>query len=386
MRKRIIYLLLAVCVLSTSVGCAKQKKQEPEATVQEAPEAVEKNEPEEPKEKPQEEEPEEAEPTHEGEAKSYLTGEWIDEELAKKRPFAVMIGNTADALPQFGVSNADVIYEVPVEGSYTRMMAIFQDYSGMDKIGSVRSCRHYFIYFAKEFDAIYSHYGQAIYAEPILAQDDVHNLSGMDSDIEPIMFYRDMNRKSPHNAFISSDGIVAGIEKKGYRTEISDTYSGHYQFAEDDTQVQLQGEEALVVSPGYFVNKPWFVYNSKDGLYYRYEFGDKQIDGANDKQLAVKNILIQYCDWSYKDENGYLDINTTSGGDGYYITNGKMEKVTWTKANENSPARYFDESGNEITINQGKTWVCVVRNKYKDRFGVYATEKELSTARETETE
>ena len=79
-----------------------------------------------------------------------------------------------------------------------------------------------------------------------------------------------------------------------------------------------------------------------------------------------------------------MDIDTLSGGEGYYITNGKMEKVTWTKDNEDSPARYFDESGNEITINQGKTWVCVARNKYKDRFGVYATEEELSEARATE--
>ena len=126
------------------------------------------------------------------------------------------------------------------------------------------------------------------------------------------------------------------------------------------------------------------MYNSEDGLYYRYEFKDKQVDGENDSQLAVKNILIQYCDWSKMDDNGYLDINTTSGGDGIYITNGKMEKVTWTKENEDSPARYFDEAGNEITLNQGKTWVCIARNNYKDRFGVYATQEDLSAARATE--
>lgn len=378
MKKRMVWLLMAACVLSMAVGCGKKKEETPkEPVVEETPE-------EEPvEEEPVEEEPEED--THEGMAKSYLTGEWIDEEQAAKRPLAVMIGNTSDALPQYGLSSADVIYEVPVEGSYTRLMAIFQDYTGLEKIGSVRSCRHYFIYFAKEFDAIYTHYGQAVYAEPILARDDVNNLSGMDSSIESIMFYRDTNRKAPHNAFISEEGINAGIEKKGYRTELSDTYSGHYQFADDDATVELaDGEEALVVSPGYFVNKPWFVYNSTDGLYYRYEFKDKQIDGANEQQLAVKNILVQYCDWSYKDENGYMDINTTSGGDGIYITNGKMEKVTWTKANEDSPARYFDESGQEITLNQGKTWVCIVRKDYKERFAVYKTEEELSAARAEE--
>lgn len=373
MKKRMVWLLLAACILSMLAGCGK-KEEEPEPE----PEPVVKEEPE------PEPEPEPEVPV--GKARSYLTGEWIDEGLAGKRPVAIMIGNTSDALPQYGISYADVIYEVPVEGSYTRLMAIFQDYSGvgMDKIGSVRSCRHYFIYFAKEFDAIYTHYGQAVYAEPILAREDVHNLSGMDSALETVMFYRDANRKAPHNAFTSGEGIAAGIEKKGYRTELAETYSGHYQFAEDDVQVELTGEDALVVSPGYFVNKPWFVYNSEDGLYYRYEFKDKQIDGVTDSQLAVKNILIQYCDWSKMDENGYLDINTTSGGDGIYITNGKMERVTWTKANEDSPARYFNEAGDEITLNQGKTWVCVARKDHKDRFGVYATQEELSEARAAE--
>lgn len=370
MKRRVLCLVLAVCMAATAVaGCGK-KKEEPKKVVEEK------------KEKPKKEKKKD---THKGQAKSYLSGEWIDEKLAKQRPLAVMIGNTSDALPQYGLSSADVIYEVPVEGSYTRLMAIFQDYSGLDKIGSIRSCRHYFIYFAKEFDALYTHYGQAVYAEPILAREDVHNLSGMDGEIGSLMFYRDTNRKAPHNAFISEEGIKAGIAKKGYRTEISKDYKGHYQFAEDNEEVKLaDGEDALVVSPGYFVNKPWFVYNKDDGLYYRYEFKDKQIDGATEKQLAVKNILVQYCQWSYKDENGYLDINTTSGGEGYYITNGKMEKVTWTKANEDSPARYFDESGKEITINQGKTWVCVVRDKYKDRFHVYNTEAELQEARAAE--
>ena len=44
------------------------------------------------------------------------------------------------------------------------MMGIFEDYRGMEKIGSVRSCRDYYIDFAKEFDAVYIHYGQAVYA------------------------------------------------------------------------------------------------------------------------------------------------------------------------------------------------------------------------------
>ena len=149
MKKRMVWLLVAAMAVTLAAGCGKKEEPEQEPEVEEttptpAPEATPTPEPT----------PE----TPEGMAKSYLTGEWIDGELAKKRPLAVMIGNTSDALPQYGISSADVIYEVPVEGSYTRLMALFQDYSGLEKIGSVRSCRHYFIYFAREFDAIYTHY------------------------------------------------------------------------------------------------------------------------------------------------------------------------------------------------------------------------------------
>ena len=79
-----------------------------------------------------------------------------------------------------------------------------------------------------------------------------------------------------------------------------------------------------------------------------------------------------------------MDIDTMSGGEGYYITDGKVVPVTWTKDNEDSPARYFASNGEEITLNQGKTWVCIARNKYKDRFGVYADEDEMNAARSTQ--
>ena len=366
MRQKILLLILAA-MLAFATGCGKEEE------VPQVPENV-------PEEEEVIEEIEEEPAIPEGMVRSYLTGEWIDEEIAGSRPYAIMIGNTVDALPQYGIANADVYYEVPVEGGIQRLMAIFQDVSGLEKIGSVRSCRHYFVYFAKEFDAIYVHHGQTPYAEPILSQYD--NLNGM--ELEGTVFYRDPNRKNPHNSFTGEEELAAGMEKKEYRTEYAEEYEGRYQFAEDDAPVVLNdGENAIVVSPGYTINKPWFVYNEDEELYYRYQFKQEHMDAAIDEQLKVKNILIQYCDiGTYPgDKNGYLEVNTLSGGEGKYITNGKMIDITWTKENENSPARYFDASGNEITINQGKTWVCIMRSSDQSKFQVYDTEEELQEAR-----
>src|SRR5574344_1854532 len=117
----------------------------------------------------------------------------------------------------------DAIYECVVEGSLTRMMGIFENYDALDKIGSVRSCRNYFVYYALEFDAVYAHYGQSAYAVSLLEQPYVDNLSGL-SEIGGTVFYRTSDRVAPHNAYASGKGINAGIKKMGYRDTYRDDY------------------------------------------------------------------------------------------------------------------------------------------------------------------
>ena len=116
MKKKLLLILLAVvCV---SAGCGKKEEPEMhdligEVEVEEEPVI--------------EEEEEELVDPHENESQSLLTGEWVSNEEAKKRPMAVMLGNTVDALPQYGISEADVLYQCPVEGGLTRLMGIFSD-------------------------------------------------------------------------------------------------------------------------------------------------------------------------------------------------------------------------------------------------------------------
>ncbi|WP_288775452.1 DUF3048 domain-containing protein [uncultured Eubacterium sp.] len=373
MKKAIAMILLGVMSLSLLAGCGK-KEETPVVsdTAQEtsiaAPEEAPASEPEIP-----------AAP--EGMARSYLTGEWIDEAIANQRPLAVMLGNTKIATPQYGITDADVIYEAAVEGQETRLMAIFQDYANLEKVMSIRSCRHYYVHWALEFDAIYAHYGQAKYAVEILSQDYVNNLSGLDGGVEKVMYKRDSNRKAPHNAYTTGEGIVAGIAYKGYETQHAADYSGHYKFVEDDNQqLFLQGgSPAAVVEPGYLVNKPWFVFDSETGLYKRFQNGAAQTDGNNGKQVEVKNIIIQICEWNrMSSEDEYLNMETMKGGSGYYITNGTAIPVTWKKDSLQSPTRYYKEDGSEIQLNQGKTWVCVTEDTYADKIAFYSSEEEYA--------
>jgi len=308
-----------------------------------------------------------------GMVRSYLTGKWVDEATGDHRPVAVMLNNIKEAQPMSGVSQADVIYECVVEGSLTRMMGVFENYKDLDKIGSVRSCRNYFVYYALEHDAIYAHYGQSAYAVPLLELDYVDNLSGL-SGIGGTVYYRTSDRVAPHNAYASGKGIDAGIKKLGYRTEYSENYKGKFTFAEDDEVIDNSGAnsfEANVIKPGYLINKPWFEYNEEDGKYYRYQYDEPQIDDVNQQQLCVDNVVFQYSSWEQVDDKGYLGFDCHSGGEMIYFTKGRAVKGGWIRYDGDQGAcRYYDSEGNEIIFNQGKTWICIIQDSMGDKVSI----------------
>lgn len=364
-------LFMAVCCIALA-GCGKSEADNTEETNKTEDVAVETETAE-----PETEEVVIAEP---GAPRNLLTGEVTDETIASQRPVSCMIGNTVDAMPQYGLADADLIYEVPAEGGLTRLMTFYQDYAKLPTIMSVRSCRHYFAYFSNEFDSIYVHYGQAIYATEMLKHMD--DLNGLDGDLANVTFFRDSSRKSPHNAYINGESIIAGIEKRGYRTTLPEGFK-HYNFAADGEEIALEnGEPAAVAAPGFLVNKPWFEYNESTGMYDRYQYKGAHTDGASGKQLSFKNIIFQVCDYKVEPDGKYLDVKTSSyGGTGKYITNGKAIDITWKKEVEDGIPTYYDADGNELVINQGKTFVCAVLSDGVDKMGVYADKAAFEAAK-----
>lgn len=347
-------LLLAVILLMPGCGKkkeAEQKNTEPvtEPTTTEAPAA----------------EPEETIP--EGYVRSDISGTFVSPEMANSRPIAVIFNNTKVAVPQSGISKADVIYEAPMEGGDVRLMGIFQDYSNLEKIGSVRSARTYFIAFMLEYDAIFAHYGKAWTCEYLLNEKFVNNMDGTAGEGSTV-YYRTSDRKAPHNAYTSTDRILAGIEQKGYTTTHKSDYQKHFQFAEETAPNLLsEGVDAAYVKPGYAINKSWFEYDAETGIYKRFQFDGPHIDEMNGEQLTCKNIIIQYVPYTIYDGSNYLNLNIWDGGKGKYITNGKAIDITWKKDSQYGATRYYDASGNEIQLNPGKTWISVCQTSRQDQ-------------------
>ncbi|MCR5784014.1 MAG: DUF3048 domain-containing protein [Eubacterium sp.] len=347
MKKLFLLIICAFCLAGVSACGQEEETKEPVTTEEPAVEVAE-----------------EEVVVEEPKFYSLLTNLECAEETLSERPLAIMVPNdNYGAIPQIGISHAGVIYEVPVEGYYTRLMCIFdmEDYKALEKIGPVRSCRLYFAYFATGFDAIYVHYGEAKYAVDFLNSGKIDNLDGLNGTINSLVFTRDSSRKSPNNAFVSGESILAGIEEKGYSTEYEDADSvSYFNFAIEE--ITPSEGEATYVAPGFPVNKPYFEYDESTGEYLRYQYGDAHQDGESGEQLSFKNIIIQSTSCTTLDDKGRLEIETSAGGDGYYISNGGYEKITWKRDSIYEPVRYYNESGEEISINSGKTFICVVKN------------------------
>lgn len=322
---------------------------------------------------------------------SYLTGLECSEQEREQRPMAVMINNIQAGCPQAGIGQASVIYEAPMEGAdVTRLMPLFENWKDMERIGYIRSSRDYFVYCALEFDAIYAHFGQATpYVGDMLNSDKVDNISGAVAGIDrpaTDAFMRTDKRKTPHNVYTTGEDLFDAVEKFKYSLTYHDTHKQKFTFAPLGEKADHQGEKDVTVmypggkstgkANGYSNVQARFEYNEEDGKYYRFQYGSAHIDELTDEQLAVDNVIFQYCHGEFRDDKLYMAFECHGGwaeGDAesgnfkaQVFTGGKMIEGTWSRYSDTDPAYYLDKDGNPIELNRGKTWICLIWDEHAD--------------------
>lgn len=306
---------------------------------------------------------------------SVYTNEAIPAAQASLRPIAIMMPTDKAAQPSYGIGNAKVLYEIMEEGEISRQMAIIDDWQGLSRIGNIRSCRDYYISIATEWDPILVHFGGVYYMADRITAPDINNLSGTNEygtgGERPGSgyFFRTTDRKAPHNAYISGEGITNACNSLGYSLSVRPDYynASHFTFAEGVNSLeQYQGAipgNVIDLSNIFTYTKSFFVYNPETGLYAKNIHGGAQTDGLTGQQLTFANVIIQNTKWSKRDAKGYLAFQTIdSTGDGYYFTKGRGIHITWKKTSDYSPTKYYDDNGNEIQLNTGKTYIGVAQD------------------------
>lgn len=283
------------------------------------------------------------------------------------RPIAVMVDNdNKDAWPHAGLTDAYMIYEVPVEGGATRLMALFSGKSATEKIGPVRSSRHYFLDYALEHDAIYTHFGyspRAMSDIPALGVNNINGVIGSDSGT----FWRETKYVGDyHSAFTSIEKIKATTDRKGYRTE---RQAMPLQFSPQDAMLESETAASTVKIPYAGFYSVGFTYDEASGTYSRLMNGNTHpLQGGN--KIAAKNIIImQMKTYSLGDGSARIQVETTAGGKGYYITLGKCIPITWEKSGRSGKTVWKDEAGKEILLNPGQTFVELLPSGVSPQIG-----------------
>lgn len=321
----------------------------------------------------------ETEESREGMVRSGLTNEWIDESIADNRPIAFMFPHDKVAMPQYGIADVDILYEIYAQSTEPRMMGVIKDWQNMEKIGNIRSCRDYYVYLALEWDAIYCNYGLVVYAEDILKRADVDyidgggNPNGMGPNAKSDTYYRTSDKRAPHNVYTSGALLKADAESKDYSLSYREQYyvPNHYKFANEDTPNTLTEAKGsfdattVDMSGAFGVDKPMLKYNAQDGLYYREMYGQPHVD-ADGTQLSFANVVVQNTYAEARDPNKYWYYQVHDDTkDGYFFTQGKGIHVTWKKSDNYEPTKFYDDDGNEVLFNTGKTMIFMVQDGQK---------------------
>ena len=298
-----------------------------------------------------------------------LTGEKSEEQIEAARPLQVSIDNVGSAIPQSYLSVADLIYEFPVEGSQSRIQAIF--YSEIpDHFGPIRSVRPYFVDLAREYDSLFLGHGWSPDAKNYLLQGYVPYINAMNSDCA---FYRVDDKDSPHDSYLDWSEVKRKIDENGWWDEKVELTG--FQFLEeveedekakdkdkdkDEEQVDLP---ATYITVNYGASNCEYTYDPETKLYTRSIDGYDYVDRETDEAITVSNILVQRVYSSVLDYKGRLSIDMCAGGEAILYTGGEVIEGTWSRDSLDSRTVFVDKDGNEFKLSVGKTWVQVADQK-----------------------
>src|SRR5919204_361106 len=220
-----------------------------------------------------------------------------DANAIHRRPLVVKVANDPGARPQTGIADADLVFEIPVEGGLTRFALVFQSKEPA-KVGPVRSARQSDLNYLTTLHAILAHVGAS---ESVTKMVRDAAASGGFVDVDEFQhadaFERVTDRAAPYNAYTSATKLRQAAAGAG----------------------EVLPDNVVVIKTD--VN---------------------QIPGTADAAGAPS-----------------VDYRATGTGAVVVLREGKRFEGTWTRQGSDM-YRFADASGKEILLKPGLTWIHIV--------------------------
>jgi len=264
----------------------------------------------------------------------------------------VMIDNHPDARPEAGLDKASVVYEAPVEGGLTRYFAIFNAATSALKVGPVRSARPYFLDWLQEYgDSSYWHSGGSPQA---LALIPTRKIWDANEFYFGSFYWRSTDRQAPHNLYTSSDNWQSFITRYG-STHASSTWSG-WNFSDVVSATTTVSAVSFNYNSDYTVG---WNYNAASGTYQRL-INNAPCLMDNGVSINASNVVIQEMTVNAIDDDDRQALGTVGSGVAKIFRGGTMVRGTWEKQSVTDRTRFYDPSGQELSLVPGQTWIEVV--------------------------
>ena len=273
---------------------------------------------------------------------------------AAKRPaLTIKIENTPDAMPQWGITKADVVYEEIVNGGITRLAAVFNS-SAPSQIGPVRSVRPTDTQIIYPLGGILAYSGGAQYAIDSVRTAPVKLIN---ESIAGTAMYRDLNRQAPHNLFAVGESLftlggapIPPLPLFTFRA------AGRKVFGTRVTSF-------VVGFPSNF-STTWD-WNSSTKSWDRSMFGNADITGTGERE-SPKNVIVMFVNYTngIGTMNSYADLQ--GSGTAQIFTAGKELQATWSRGPSMSdPVIYKTLTSKVIALTPGQTWVELINTGAK---------------------
>lgn len=265
----------------------------------------------------------------------------------------VSLGNSPPERPQEGLELAGLVYEFPVEGGITRLMALFKG-AYPETVGPVRSVRPYFLERVLESGAVIAHAGGSPEAWAMISEfgiptlDDIKGAPG---------FFRSPLRKAPYNLYARTQTLLESALRRGWG-RASAPYAGFAAVPQGEAG-GVSGEARTVSIRFHKNNLVAFGFDPGKPAYTRRVGGGIHLSTAGD-EITVANILVQRVGGKVIDKEGRLRLETVGQGETLAFQGGKFRRGTWKKRGIRDTTIYYDSDGKLLTLLPGTTWILLV--------------------------
>ena len=295
-----------------------------------------------------------------------LTGELLDAPLTN-RLITASIGNTKDAMPTKGLSQADIVFEMYVNGLTTRLLGMFSYPADVFAIGSIRSQRLHFTDISHSYDTIAISAGGSGYVMGDVKRTGIDYMN-VDTANSTDYAFRDSDRRSQgysreHTLFALGGGLYEYAKSKNFRTELDQDKNYGMLWAEDKALTDGQSASTVTLTFRLSTNRKdsIFTYNPETGLYSFTQYNMEMVDGGNGTPLAFRNVFVLLAKtWTETESGNHYHISDLIGsGDGYFACDGYMIPIQWHRETEDDVFTFTLADGTPLEQGVGTSYIAI---------------------------